>query len=1387
MRRRKTALNDIRRVRNRKLAQLYCISNFPYTSLAEDDVSKISSYLQGFITDHSLESGKQMTEVLLLGNKHVLENILTNSRGLGQDKKDKEKQGQLSNNKQDHASLEKESGMQPSISSNQQNSALWNELNNKRKLPSSKTNTNNTNNIVLSSESRKSRRQSKPTPQEVTSFELSKIQQLNSFSEKLSKVLTNDIFVANENDKDLLYMLMNESMPTTISPAIPLSKLFYYSRSLQLVKLLVNSNKVLTTNLFESSFLEGKISVVHSRIDELQKQHKWCLKQPKRYIDPFIVNENKQINKSHWDNLLLESSWMAQDFKEGRKYKIATCLMIANAVMDYFRLGKEATCIKRKPIEFLSNEKSEFEFSDKNVVATTDGSMNFEEFISNDILGFELEDEVPEDQYNVDINVNDVTSKNELDLILNENEVKIPENILADGIQSFVDPQQLHDLENTTEIHQEVSPKYYNVKETFPLNLIASDNYLSSANKLILDKLDLYTPFGNMGNLDIQTKTDISMNLLGNEFKVSDIVPVLKLTLPEESDQGWFKLVKKNKERKNEDKFTVNNIDIKGLFQGSASRRNNINIIKPPPPPSTFYLDARSPTIWVPEDDKLLLRLCKLYHNNWSVVSSQLSAKLSKYSYVANISRRTPWQCFERFSQLTSSFPQDLRGAYSQQAQNWFEQSRKLQISTKKRIWPLGVGKTLIQRGHRKLKWASMFEAMRRALKKRENMPKPVTAPALFRKQVSAEDRAKILSPLDLSKLKFGDFDSKANHGRPNSGENSLEINSNNINTMNTNSNSKISENHMKSTVVNRRGSSKNLVENEKFAKINKVEKKPKKQSSKSKIKSNADLSTDLNIPKGFNDSSTDTNNLISNMPYNANDITSTKDSSAAFNERSLKKRSFAEVSEEKNNEFNSKKPTILTSENMSKTDAQSNVPNSTINNNNTNNASSSNGTVDVQKYFTTSYVSSVISDIQTKHPEWNKEEVRNAAARKIAQLHNQIKLLQQKKIQKQKQEVLQRQQLSGQKVSQATSTNLVNTSQTKTSTDISFAGTQGVNKLPSSSSSDIKSQKSCPANEIKKGLSTSASSINGDEPNNNKGNENINNNDNNNDDNTNNNNDNNNDNNNSKNSNNNNNNGNSNTNNTNNNNNGNTNKVNRQIMMNPALSNVLAKLPPSVRTIFENTNIADLTPEKKVEFINKIKKQMKEHGMYGKAVNSSSVPSASTTTTVSAPIANSNILNTTAHVEENENPLSSQNNKDDSTKNQGSMPSLAGTEAESNLINNNSNNSGLLEDIKNDHTKKEVVPSQEGKAEASVSAVSKTNNYDELQSVKKALATELPENNELTSNNVLGSHADAAKVASLQNTSSVENTKAFKTNEENNKESPRKEDKSGQSSKEPK
>lgn len=420
-----------------------------------------------------------------------------------------------------------------------------------------------------------------------------------------------------------------------------LAELYYLTQTLPLTKLLPSSNKVLMTENFELALLEGKIAVLYLRIEELKRQGKWSLRQPQRHYDPYTYLKKNKKKEFTWDYVLREGEWMAEDFKQGSRWKRACCVEISQAVQAYWR-GEEVTIKAVKP-----------------KLALKDTSVNPVLYLDP----------------STDLNKNDAA---------------------------------------------------------------------------ILGNLPSFSPFDQ----------DTSAYQILKHMELP-LIPILRLIHPVEPSQDWYNLYTQEEPESNET-VPETALTAKGSPFGNLRR---FTFLKPPKPPLIKNIEFRTPTIWLPDDDKLLIHYIAEFGFNWELILEHLLASLQTALlklYLANIERRTPWQCFERYIQLNENFQfADMKGMYAYHAQQWLEQAHKQQLTTKRRISPLGVGLDLIQRGHRRLRWALMFDAMRKLMKKREDAARDRLQ--LHRKAsegVSQQNQKKLGSdrvptPAELSKLKF--------------------------------------------------------------------------------------------------------------------------------------------------------------------------------------------------------------------------------------------------------------------------------------------------------------------------------------------------------------------------------------------------------------------------------------------------------------------------------------------------------------------------------------------------------------------------------------------------------------------------------------------------------
>ena len=588
---------------------------------------------------------------------------------------------------------------------------------------------------------------------------------LNNLQSQLETLEAETNEFLNKKLSDLDVVALPEHLPTQVHNVLSLAELYYLTQTLPLIKLLPGTHKTLMTENFELAILEGKVAVLFSRIEELKRLKKWSLRQPIRYYDPFVyAKRNMKSKLCSWDYVLKEGKWMATDFKESLKFKKLCCVTIAQAVQDFWSYGR-VVCISRKPIvhlpEVSKGTDSEAYASAVEVMDTETSGVEAEA----DIVPTQTENVLETESFSPDQEDTDVIQGHGVltaqeDVLSMQAQAPEPETIdiskllerpnPADEIASFNLPQYLP---------QDLLDSGINIKNRGPFKAHVSLSDMKKLDQLIIRNLPKFTAF------DDERKNPEKPIPTGE----TTIVPVSQMLLPMEDDDEWHKIVLRDAKPKPKSSAPKNGVPEyqKGLFGVQSHRR--LNFLRPPKPPAIKNIEFRSPTIWLPQDDKYLIHYVAEYCFNWDLISENLqqnAATLRRYE--SNIERRTPWQCFERYVQLNEKFQfSDMKGINAYLAQQWLELAHKAQLTTKRRISPLGVGNESIQRGHRRLRWASMFDAMRKTMRKRENalakstsrkgtnLP-DISSSSLVSTANGSVKRAsdKIPTPLELSTLK---------------------------------------------------------------------------------------------------------------------------------------------------------------------------------------------------------------------------------------------------------------------------------------------------------------------------------------------------------------------------------------------------------------------------------------------------------------------------------------------------------------------------------------------------------------------------------------------------------------------------------------------------------
>ena len=87
------------------------------------------------------------------------------------------------------------------------------------------------------------------------------------------------------------------------------------------------------------------------RIEQLKSENLWSFKQIKPHVPP-------TRNKTQWDLVLESAVWMAEDFRQERKWKMAMAYQFAHWVKEWHEaIDKSALCVKVMSSKVASLEK----------------------------------------------------------------------------------------------------------------------------------------------------------------------------------------------------------------------------------------------------------------------------------------------------------------------------------------------------------------------------------------------------------------------------------------------------------------------------------------------------------------------------------------------------------------------------------------------------------------------------------------------------------------------------------------------------------------------------------------------------------------------------------------------------------------------------------------------------------------------------------------------------------------------------------------------------------------------------------------------------------------------------------------------------------------------
>lgn len=355
-------------------------------------------------------------------------------------------------------------------------------------------------------------------------------------------------------------------------------------RALPLQKLLQQANKILETTDHYVEIREKQDFHILHEIKGMQHNGKWSLRQPQRSVEP-------PRSAVQWDVLLGHMKWMRTDFREERKFKLASAKYIADSCAAWVASPPE----ERHSLQVQVRRPS-MQDASKSASATPDLVHDEASEATEDILDptqgeppaaiFSL----PPDVFVFGLNASPVAEK-----ILMELPCYEPSKAVQDSALGATD---------------------FDPDGDWKTDLVPVSKFAQG--KLAADREDPPRKKSRLAYSALSTSPFIHA-----QETPSNLAPL-------EEDVALF-----NPEHKH-----------------IRDRIHAGHAFKPPSDhqmPTKDFFECRMSSQWTAAEEDELRRLVREYSYNWSLISNCMSFPSA---YTSGAERRTPWECFEQWIQL---------------------------------------------------------------------------------------------------------------------------------------------------------------------------------------------------------------------------------------------------------------------------------------------------------------------------------------------------------------------------------------------------------------------------------------------------------------------------------------------------------------------------------------------------------------------------------------------------------------------------------------------------------------------------------------------------------------------------------------------------------------
>ncbi|KAI9665099.1 MAG: chromatin modification- protein VID21 [Bathelium mastoideum] len=383
-------------------------------------------------------------------------------------------------------------------------------------------------------------------------------------------------------------------------------------RAQHLSELLGSASKVLTTSNRSAEFRENLDNRVLRRVYQLQNANKWSLRQLERASEP-------PRPTTHLDYLLREMKWMRTDFREERKWKIATARNLAHWCAQWVMADKDQRLDLQ--VRLRAPQDSTPTALDLSSTPANDGNPGKSENALLEAADVLEEDEAAAEVVRADLSTQSTVAPAAVFSLGFEDSVfMLPETELGKKLVS--------ELPSFSEPLDRLTPKA--LESNSSASILPVSKYVRG--RVVAMSTG---PPRKRSRYEYEPENDAVFE--GSEYpkleEGSSPSPNRRTAHdlpPEQNDVALF--------------YSDNKLLRERLHAGQAFRPPS----EFPMPPTSFY-ETRTSSHWLWDEDQKLRALVKDYTYNWSLISDSLSMSSAN---ISSSERRTPWECFERWVQL---------------------------------------------------------------------------------------------------------------------------------------------------------------------------------------------------------------------------------------------------------------------------------------------------------------------------------------------------------------------------------------------------------------------------------------------------------------------------------------------------------------------------------------------------------------------------------------------------------------------------------------------------------------------------------------------------------------------------------------------------------------